>query len=235
MAEPSQRDVAHPGHNPFDDPRPKKNKGVTIALLIALLAHGLLAFYLWKSKFEPRFQEYSDDVTDVALIKPQAPPPPPPPPPPPNTPPPPPPKLQPRPPVSIPNAPTIPPLPVPPVPVRVEEPKPPAPPPPEPPRPSVITQPDWVRRPSAEDLERYYPERAQRMNVEGRASISCTVDARGTLQNCSVASENPGDQGFGEAAMRMSRLFKMRPMTKDGSPVDGGKIVIPIAFRLPKG
>jgi protein TonB len=73
------------------------------------------------------------------------------------------------------------------------------------------------------------------MNVEGRASISCTVDARGTLQACSVTSEDPPDQGFGDAAMRMSKLFKMRPMTKDGSPVDGGKITIPIAFRLPKG
>jgi len=135
----------------------------------------------------------------------------------------------------MPNVPTIPPLPVPPVQERIEQPKPPAPPPPEPPRASVITQPDWVRRPSGEDLERYYPERAQRMEVEGRASISCTVDARGTLQNCSVASETPSDAGFGDAALRMSKLFKMRPMTKDGSPVDGGKIVIPIAFRLPKG
>jgi protein TonB len=73
------------------------------------------------------------------------------------------------------------------------------------------------------------------MSVEGRASISCTVDARGTLQNCSVANETPSDAGFGDAALRMSKLFKMRPMTKDGAPVDGGKIVIPIAFRLPKG
>ncbi|CAN7378953.1 energy transducer TonB [Phenylobacterium sp. LjRoot219] len=235
MSETQQRDIAHPGHNPFDIPRPKRSKGFIVAITLAGIAHVALAAYLWKSRFEPKFQEYSDDVTDVALIKPQAPPPPPPPPPPPNTPPPPPPKLQPRPPVAMPNVPTIPPLPVPPVPQRVEEPKPPAPPPPEPPRASVITQPDWVRRPSAEDLERYYPERAQRMNVEGRASISCTVDARGTLQSCSVANESPSDAGFGEAALRMSRLFKMRPMTKDGSPVDGGKIVIPIAFRLPKG
>jgi protein TonB len=35
--------------------------------------------------------------------------------------------------------------------------------------------------------------------------------------------------------MRMSRLFKMRPMTKDGSPVSGGTVRIPIVFRLPKG
>jgi protein TonB len=33
----------------------------------------------------------------------------------------------------------------------------------------------------------------------------------------------------------MSKLFKMRPMTKDGQPVGGGKITIPIVFRLPKG
>jgi len=124
---------------------------------------------------------------------------------------------------------------VPPVQHPIEEPRPPAPPPPEPPRPSVITSPDWLRRPSAEDMERYYPERAQRMNVSGRASISCTVNARGTLEGCSVTSEDPSDAGFGDAALRMSKLFKMRPMTKDGAPVDGGRITIPIKFVLPQG
>jgi protein TonB len=118
---------------------------------------------------------------------------------------------------------------------RIEEPKPPAPPPPEPPRPSVITSPDWLRRPSGEDIARYYPERAQRMNVEGRATISCSVTAKGTLEGCSVQSEDPADQDFGSAALRMSRLFKMRPMTKDGAPVEGGTVRIPIRFVLPKG
>src|SRR5438309_362962 len=182
------RDIVHPGHhNPFDDPRPKKNNGLFIALAIAAVVHAALAIYLWKSKFEAQFKDYSEDVTDVSIIKPVPPPPPPPPPPP--TPPPPPPKLQPRPPVSVPNTPTIPPLPVPPVEHRIEEPKPPAPPPPEPPRPSVITQPDWLRRPSGEDFARYYPDRAQRMSVEGHATISCTVTAQGTLTSCSVADE----------------------------------------------
>ena len=46
MAESSPRDVAHPGHNPFDDPRPKKNKGLTVALLVALVVHAALAVYL---------------------------------------------------------------------------------------------------------------------------------------------------------------------------------------------
>ena len=43
------------------------------------------------------------------------------------------------------------------------------------------------------------------------------------------------DQGFGDAAMKMTKLFKMRPQTKDGAPVDGGKITIPIVFNVPKG
>jgi protein TonB len=135
----------------------------------------------------------------------------------------------------VPDVPTIPPLPVPPVEHHIEEPKPPAPPPPEPPRPSVITSPDWLRKPTGEDMARYYPDRAQRMSVEGSATISCTVNARGTLDNCSVTSETPADQDFGTAAIRMSKLFKMRPQTKDGAPVDGGTVRIPIRFQLPKG
>jgi protein TonB len=61
------------------------------------------------------------------------------------------------------------------------------------------------------------------------------VNAKGTLDGCSIVSEEPADQDFGSAAIRLSKLFKMRPQTKDGAPVDGGKINIPIRFVLPKG
>ncbi len=224
-------DRAHIRHNPFDDPPPKRHKGLTIAVAVSIAAHGLIGLYLWKAKFEPNYRQYSDDVTDVALIKP-VPPPPPPPPPPPDIPPPPPPKLQPRPPVAVPDFPTIPPLPVPPVERRIEVPKPPAAPPPEPVRPSVITNPDWSRRPDANDFARYYPDRALRMEVNGRVSISCSVTANGRLDDCNVTSEEPSNYGFGTAALRMSRLFRMRPETRDGQPVSGGIVRIPIQFRI---
>ena len=61
------------------------------------------------------------------------------------------------------------------------------------------------------------------------------MNARGTLDGCSVQSEEPGDMGFGDAAMKLSKLFKMRPQTKDGQPGDGGTVRIPIRFVLPKG
>ncbi len=234
MADTQQQDVAHPTRSIFDDPPKQRSKGVTLAIIASIIVHVLLGVYLWKSKFEPKYREYTDDVTDVAIIKPATPPPPPPPPPP-NTPPPPPPTLQPRPPANVPvDAPSIPPLPVPPVEKRIEEPKPPAAPPPEPPRPSVISNPDWLRKPSGDDIARYYPERASRMGVEGRAVLSCSVTAKGTLENCSVVSEDPSDQDFGSAAMRMSRLFKMKPKQADGAPVEGGTVRIPLRFVLPK-
>ena len=44
---------AYGSHNPFDDPRPKRNKGMLIAMAVAIVVHGALAIYLWKSKFEP--------------------------------------------------------------------------------------------------------------------------------------------------------------------------------------
>ena len=103
-----------------------------------------------------------------------------------------------------------------------------------PPRPSVIQRPDWARKPSGEDIARYYPDRAMRMNVEGRVTLSCSVTAKGTLDGCSVVSEDPADQDFGAAAMRMTKLFKMKPQTLDGAPVEGGTVRIPLSFRLPK-
>ena len=79
-----------------------------------------------------------------------------------------------------------------------------------------------------------YPDRAQRTDTAGRATISCTVTAKGTLTSCSVVSEDPGDMGFGDAALKMSKLFRMRPKTQDGAPVEGGQVTIPIRFQLPK-
>jgi hypothetical protein len=69
--------------------------------------------------------------------------------------------------------------------------------------------------------------------VEGRAQIRCRIDEFGKLQDCTVSNEAPLGLGFGQAAVAMSGAFLMRPMTRDGQPVSGGQINIPIAFRLP--
>jgi TonB family protein len=101
-------------------------------------------------------------------------------------------------------------------------------------RPVRITRPDWDRLPSGEDLARYYPEQAQRLELEGKATILCDVETTGLLRDCEVVSEVPADGEFGAAALKLAPLFRMKPATRDGAPVGGAKIRIPILFKLPE-
>lgn len=108
---------------------------------------------------------------------------------------------------------------------------PPSPPPPG--RGSLIVGPQWARKPNGEALARFYPDRATRLEREGSATIQCIVDAGGLLTACEIIAESPRDFGFGEAALKMSRLFKLKPLTRDGQPVAGASVRIPLVFRLP--
>jgi len=98
---------------------------------------------------------------------------------------------------------------------------------PQPVKQAVIVNPDWVRLPATDELASYYPHSA---SEPGNVNLECDVAADGHLTGCVVASEEPANQGFGKAALAMYRLFRMKPETRDGVPVGGGVVTIPLRF-----
>lgn len=104
--------------------------------------------------------------------------------------------------------------------------------PPQPAPPAVIVNPDWLTRPGPNEFSRFYPQAALDQNASGAATLACTVSASGAVHDCAIAAETPRGLGFGDAARKLAPYFKLRPQTRDGTPVDGAHINIPIRFNL---
>lgn len=96
----------------------------------------------------------------------------------------------------------------------------------------VVRPPALLRRPSAADLARFYPERALRLGREGRTEVACTIDVSGAPQACRLVSETPADLGFGKAALAIVKTFRFSPQTTDGKVVAGGEVRLPLRWTM---
>lgn len=101
------------------------------------------------------------------------------------------------------------------------------------PKPPVIVEPDWLVKPTGDDVSEHYPVLASQLGITGVATVTCGVSASGVLVNCEVVSEAPKGLGFGKATLEMTPLFKMTPQTVNGKAGDGGQVRIPLHFAFP--
>jgi len=99
------------------------------------------------------------------------------------------------------------------------------------PGPALIQNPDWVARPTALQMTRYYPEVAMENGVSGKVVLNCGVTASGGVANCQVLSETPAGQGFAAAALKLAGFFKLSPRTENGKAIDGALVRIPLVFN----
>ncbi|MBS0296599.1 MAG: TonB family protein [Proteobacteria bacterium] len=94
--------------------------------------------------------------------------------------------------------------------------------------PSTVERPDWITTPSNSDMADWMPDKARENHVEGSASMDCDVTPKGTLEKCVVTQEQPEGYGFGKAALKVARKFKMKPTSLDGQPTAGARVSVPL-------
>jgi TonB family protein len=94
-------------------------------------------------------------------------------------------------------------------------------------RAAPISAPIWTERPNSRSYERTFPVTALEHGVSGRVELDCLVIEAGAL-NCAVAHEEPEDWYFGEAALRLSRDYRI---ALDGRATLGRRVRIAVPFN----
>lgn len=95
----------------------------------------------------------------------------------------------------------------------------------------AITKPAWAAMPSVEDFQATFPKTANGVNSV-RVVLACTVTNSGALGGCSVDSEDPPGQGYGQGALALATKFRVGPWSQDGQPTIGARLKLPIRYEL---
>jgi TonB family protein len=97
-----------------------------------------------------------------------------------------------------------------------------------------LKPPEWLHKPHEDDLMSVWPRKALDRGTGGKATIHCKVNTQGVLFGCAVVSEYPEGDGFGAAAIAITRQFQLKPALQDGVPVIFDGVTFPIVFPKPE-
>ena len=105
---------------------------------------------------------------------------------------------------------------------------------------AVITKPKWIHAPSSSDMVDLYPPFEFKQQKNGKAMMDCAVAEDGKLENCRILQEEPAGRGYGQASLKLSKIYRMTPLAdfpdwtslpecvrKAGHP----HVVMPVAWK----
>ncbi|MET3665123.1 hypothetical protein [Caulobacter sp. 1776] len=96
-----------------------------------------------------------------------------------------------------------------------------------------LTHPEWDRKPTGADIANVLDQVVSRGQPVGWALLKCHATAKGNLTRCRVIIESPDPGDMGKVALRLAPIFKLKLLTKDGEPVEGGTVLIPLVIGSP--
>jgi protein TonB len=97
----------------------------------------------------------------------------------------------------------------------------------------LISRPTWMTKFSPTAVASFFPsEAASKGMTTGRGVAECKVQPDGALASCRPVSAEPEGAGFSEAAARAASGMRMNPWTRDGGPVDGAVVLVPIRLTV---
>lgn len=97
----------------------------------------------------------------------------------------------------------------------------------------VIGKPNWAAVPRINDIAAMLPPAAKAAKVyKARVVMDCRVVAEGAVDGCTIKSQEPAGLGYDQAALSLTKFFRLAVWTDEGLPSVGGKVTIPLRFDL---
>jgi protein TonB len=95
------------------------------------------------------------------------------------------------------------------------------------------TCPDKSAGEPGDEMAQYYPDKAQRLNMNGQTTIQCRFAKTGRPIACTWISEDPQGYDFGLAGSRLGCVFKLKPEGLQDAPPGGVLVNIPVRMKVP--
>jgi hypothetical protein len=97
--------------------------------------------------------------------------------------------------------------------------------------PDTASWPPWAEKaPGPDDYLRVYPQKAKELGAESSVRLACTIKRDRKLDCVTEWEQHPG-RGFGEAALKVSKLYVVKKSIEP--EIQPGKIVIvPVRFQI---